>query len=190
MAKTYGTTRIFQPSIRSRTSAYKEFKEKLGSGNYDESCSYYSKKSGGYLLVIGQQKRDIAEIEAARAMANDGLLVIMTPEGGIEFRTGKSRKGGFTYADGIVNGFTYEQKTPNPGSNNDAKLANSVDNALQHAQDKSCQIPLIYDRYGKFHREHIEKGLAQYESCSNYRFKAILVIDRNGNVWEHRHNKK
>lgn len=189
MAKASGGTRYVRPTSHTRTENYLVYKRELSLPDIDPSQSYFSKKKGGCVLAMKGRKYDPSEAEAAKAMADDGLLVVLTPEGDVKFRTGKSKKGGYTYADGLVNGYTYEQKTVNPQGDSNKRLVNSIDSALQHARDKSAKIPLIYDRHGKFHREHIEAGLHQFESNSSYRFNAILVVDRNGKVYEHLHNK-
>lgn len=140
--------------------------------------------------MYNERKHDPDEYAAALVMAKDGLIVKLTPEGKVEFANGIGRKGDPVYADGLVNGHTYEQQTKNPQSNSFENLKNAVDNALQHARDKNASLPLIYDKYGKFHREHIEAGLSQFEKYyPDYKFKAILVVDIHGNLWEHQHNK-
>lgn len=197
MAKASGNTRTVRPTSGTRTQNYQVYKNEIAMSDVDALQSYFAKKSGGYVIAMKQgkdkngktKKRSDEEIEAARAMANDGLIVVMTPEGGVKFRSGKSKKGDYVYCDGLINGSSYEQKTPAPQSSVEKNLVNSVDNALQHARDKNARIPLIYDRYGRFHKENIEDGLTQFEENSSYRFKAILVVDKHGNVWEHQHNK-
>lgn len=189
MAKASGGTRTVRPTSNMRAQNYLTFKREINLPDVDASQSYFSKKKGGYVIGMAGRKQDDSEFEAAKAMADNGLLVVLTPEGGVKFRTGKSRKGGYTYADGLVNGYAYEQKTANPQGELHQRLVNSIDNALQHARDKSAKIPLIYDRFGKFHREHIEEGLKQFENNASYRFKAILVVDKNGKIYEHQHNK-
>ena len=124
----------------------------------------------------------------AKAMANDGLSVKITPEGKVEFSTGEWG-GNPVYADGLVNGHTYEQATKTPTSRSDDALRNAADQAIKHAYDKRDSIPLIYDKFGKLHRSDIEAGIKRFEDkMESHRFKAILVVDRHGNIWEHRHN--
>lgn len=147
----------------------------------DTSQSYFFKQSGGYVIAMKEDKRkqrSAEELEVAYAMADAGYVVMLTPEGGVKFRSGKTNKGDYVYADGLINGNSYEQKTPSPQSSEKTNLINSVDNAIQHARDKNAQIPSIYDRYGRFHKEHIEAGLQQFEDNSTYKFKAILVVDK------------
>lgn len=194
MAKASGNTRTVRPTSGTRTQNYQIYKNEIAMSDVDASQSYFSIKSGGYVIAMKEEKkkqRSAEEKEVAEAMADAGFIVVLTPEGGVKFRSGKSKKkvGDYVYCDGLVNGHTYEQATKKPQSTERQNLINAVDNAIQHAQDKNAQIPLIYDRYGRFHKEHIEAGLKQFEENSSYRFKALLVVDQYGNVWEHQHNK-
>ena len=119
----------------------------------------------------------------AKAMANDGLSVKITPEGKVEFSTGEWG-GNPVYADGLVNGHTYEQATKTPTSRSDDALRNAADQAIKHAYDKGAKVALMYDKAGSFHREHIEAGLRKFEMHNkSWRFKAILVVDQHGNLW-------
>lgn len=189
MAKASGGTRYVRPTSNTRTENYLVYKRELSLPDIDPSQSYFSKKKGGYVLAMKGRKYDPSEAEAAKAMADDGLLVVLTPEGGVKFRTGKSKKGGYTYADGLVNGYTYEQQTKQPEAMDYDSLVKSIDGALKHAYKKKAHIPLIYDRYGHFHREHVEAGLRRFETRSKYRFRAILVVNQKGELYEHQHNK-
>lgn len=190
MAKASGNTRTVQPISGTRTQNYQVYKNEMAMSDVDASQSYFSKSKGGYVIGMQGRKFDASEFEAAKAMANDGHIVVLTPEGGVKFRNGKTKKGNYVYADGLVNGNTYEQQTKKPTQYDSKSLAKSIDGALKHAYDKRAQIPLIYDKYGSYHREHIEAGLLRFETMNKFRFKAILVVDKSGNVWEHQHNKK
>ena len=189
MAKGSGGTRIVTPTLNTRAYNYSVYRRELHLSDVDPDQSYFSHKKGGYVIAMKGRKYDAAEAEAARAMADDGLIVTLTPEGGVKFRTGKTKKGDYVYADGLVNGFSYEQQTKKPTKTDSESLVKSVDQALKHAYRKQAQVPLIYDRFGSFHRNHIEEGLKRFEQMSRYRFKAILVVDKHGKVWEHQHNK-
>lgn len=191
MPKASGNTRTIRPTSGPRTQNYLVFKYETAMSDIDASKSYFSKKSGGYVLTMTGSTHSDDEIAVAKAMANDGLLVVLTPEGGVKFRSGKSKKKeeDYVYADGLVNGYTYEQQTKNPQLGTKQNLTNAIDSALQHARNKNAQIPLIYDKNGKFHRDDIENGLKQFEENASYRFKAVLVVDKNGNVWEHQHHQ-
>lgn len=189
MAKSSGGTRMVRPTSNTRTQNYQVYRNDLKSPDVNAAESYFSKAKGGYVIAMNGSKHSSEEHDAARAMADDGLIVTLTPEGGVQFRTGKNKDGGYTYADGLVKGWTYEQATKHPKKLDAQSLAKSVDGALKHAYDKRAQIPLIYDKYGVFHRQNIEDGLKRFEERNKYRFKAILVVDQKGNVWEHRHNE-
>lgn len=171
-----------------RDKAYGEYKSKLASGDYDIGRSRFFEGKNGMMLVHKGRKDDPDESAVAEAMAKDGLIVELTPEGGVKFSTGKNAKGNPVYADGLVNGYSYEQATKKPSKFDSESLSKSVDKALKHAYDKRAQIPLIYDKYGSYHRENIEDGLSRFEKMNQYRFKAILVVDKYGNIWVHQHN--
>ena len=68
----------------------------------------FTAESGGSVLVYKGRTPDADEMFTAKAMANDGLSVKITPEGKVEFSTGINPKGNPVYADGLVDGFTYE----------------------------------------------------------------------------------
>ena len=189
MPKASGNTRVVRPTSKTRTQSYKDYIDGISSGLYDVELSKFYKTKGGFLLVSKERKYDDNEYKAAEAMAKDGLIVKLTPEGKIEFSTGRTNNGDPVYADGLVNGYSYEQQTKNPLNSDKESLEKSVDGAIKHAYDKRAEIPLIYDRYARFHRDDIEAGLKRFEERNQYRFKAILVVDKHGNVWEHRHNK-
>lgn len=192
MAKASGGTRAAKPTKLSVSKSRSIYKYEISMPDIEGKRSYFSEKSGGYMLFMKGRKFDTFEDETARAMADAGFFVVLTPEGGVKFRTAKSKKkeGDYVYSDGLVQGFTYEQQTKKPINKNFQNLVNSVDNALQHAKNKGAQIPLIYDKYASYHREHIEAGIEQFENNCSYRFKAILVVDSKKNVWQHIHNKK
>ncbi len=86
-------------------------------------------------------------------------------------------------------GNVFELKSPSPKQSKSEALDNSIKKALNHARKKGADIAVVYDKNGLYHRDNIERGLLDYEGKDQYRFMAILVLDKNGNVWEHTHNK-
>ena len=65
---------------------------------------------------------------------------------------------------------------------------NNVDHAVKHAVEKNAEIASIYDRYGKLHRGDIGKGMQKYKQIQPHKYeqiKAILVVDKNRNLYEH-----
>lgn len=79
---------------------------------------------------------------------------------------------------------TYEQRTPKPEGVN---FVNNVKNAIEHAKTKGADIALIYDRYGSFHRNHIEDGIKEYVN-KNARSKhqtviEVIVVNSKGEVY-------
>ena len=89
MAKASGSTRTITSGGTSVAAAHSEYVKEMGSGRYDLSQSYFSEESGGSVLVYKGRTPDVDEMFAAKAMANDGLKVKITPEGKIEFSTGE-----------------------------------------------------------------------------------------------------
>lgn len=189
MAKASGGTRKVRPASGSVEYNRGVFDYETSMTDVVKVESYFSEKSGGYLLAMDGHNFDAIEREAFRRLADNGFLVVATPEGGKTFISGINDKGKATYSDGLAMGNVFELKSPSPQSNASDHLDNSIKKALNHARSKNAQVPVIYDRNGIYHRDYIERGLADYESKFSYEFKAILVIDKNGRVWEHQHNK-
>lgn len=162
----------------------------MSSGKYDFDKSFFNDKNGGFLLVHKGRKpsaSDVEEMEVARAMAQDGLPVTMTPEGKIEFSTGFTSHKNPVYADGLVAGYSYEQATKNPQSHDPESLTKAVDQAIKHAYDKRAQIAVIYDRYGNFHQNDIDAGIRRFESRNSHRFECIITVNKRKEVhyWYH-----
>lgn len=189
MAKASGDTRTVRPTSGSIEHNRSVFGYETSMPDVVKTESYFSEKSGGYLLQMKGHTVDEVEHEAMKHLADAGFAIVATPEGGKSFISNINDKGKATYADGLAMGNVFELKSPSPQSNASDHLDNSIKKALNHARSKNAQIPVIYDRNGIYHRDNIERGLSDYESKSEVRFKAILVIDKNGKVWEHQHNK-
>lgn len=61
-----------------------------------------------------------------------------------------------------------------------------TDHAIKHAQNKGAEIALVYDRFGEMHREDVENGMRKYKDFNpNPPIKAVLVMDKNKNLYEH-----
>lgn len=191
MAKSYGGIRAVGVVSQGDYASNKaDFERLLASGKYDTEKSYLS-PTGAYVLFEKDHRYHIEEIEAAKAMADHGIIVKMTSEGGKDNITAKSSKGSNKYSEGKVGieELTYEQSTrqvePKAG---DAYKA--VNNALEHAKKKGSDVAVVYDRQGYFHRDDIKAGIAKYEShqSNRHRFKSILVISKDRNVYEWTHD--
>lgn len=169
-----------------------DFRGALATGKYDIENSYLS-NTGAYVLFEKGHKYHAEEIEAARAMADHGIIVKLTSEGGKDNITAKNCKGNDKYSEGRVGieELTYEQSTrdikPKVG---DAHKA--VNKALEHAKKKGSEVAVIYDRHGYFHRDNIQSGIKEYEKhpSNRHRFKSILVISQDRRVYEWTHTKQ
>lgn len=190
MAKGSGGTRVVRPTSGSVNYNRGVFDYEASMPDIVSVQSYFSEKSGGYLLQMKNHSFDAVEHEAMRHLADAGFAIVATPEGGRSFISKVKDDNSAMYPDGLIMGNVFELKSPNPSENTQKALDNSIKKSLNHARSKEANVAVIYDKNGAYHRDHIERGLSNYESKSDYRFKAILVIDKNGNVYEHIHNKK
>lgn len=167
----------------------REFHEAMETGKYDICLSKLL--DGVPLLCEKGRKTSSEEYEAAEAMARDGISVVLTAEYGARNATGISSKGQLKFPDGRLSRqrLSYEQRTPTKVHDKGAYV--TINKALEHAKQKNVDVAVIYDKYGLFHRGDISAGIKTYEcfKTNNHRFKAIIVIDKNGGVHEHGHFK-
>ncbi len=193
MAKTYGGIRnVGVVKISDYAINRAMFDMELASGKYDIEKSYFS-DTGAYVLFEKGHRYHADEIDVAIALADNGIIVKMTSEGGATNITALTTKGTNKYSEGKlgIEELTYEQATrekqPEPG---DAYKA--VNNAIEHAKKKGADVAVIYDKHGYFHRGDIQAGITKYEShkSNTHRFKAILVVSQDHHVFEWTHDKK
>ncbi|MDE7180908.1 MAG: hypothetical protein K2N88_06895 [Muribaculaceae bacterium] len=167
-----------------------EFRAALSTGQYDIERSYLS-DTGAYVLFEKGHEYHVEEIEAAKAMADHGIIVTMGVEGDPKRATAVDSKGNHKFSEGVlsIENLSYEQSTRETLK---TTAERSIKKALEHAKSKESSVAVIYDRGGVFHRNDIKAGIKKYESFKNnsHRFKAILVIDKNRNVYEWTHTKK
>lgn len=167
-----------------------DFRAALATGKYDIENSYLS-DTGAYVLFEKGHNPHIEEIEAAKAMADHGIIVVLENEGDPARATAIDPKGNYKFSEGTlsVEKLSYEQATREKLT---TTAERSVKKALEHARDKGSSVAVIYDRGGVFHRSDIEAGIKRYESFRGniHRFKSILVIDRDRNVYEWNHSKR
>jgi len=167
-----------------------DFRAALATGKYDINKSFLT-DSGAYVLFEKGHEYHIEEIEAAKAMANHGINVIMENEGDPSRATAIDANNNYKFSEGVlsIERLTYEQSTR---ENLTTTAERSVKKALEHAKTKGSSVAVVYDRGGVLHRDDIRAGIKKYESFKNnsHRFKAILVIDQHGNVYEWTHTKK
>ena len=187
MSKASGSTRYVNPSTQNRSQSVSDFKNALSSGKYNTELSYLPPTGSGSMLYQNGHNYHIEEIEVGRALADKGYKVILTPEGIEAYATAFTKDGRPKYSEGTISGILYDQKTT---ESNVTNIVNNVDNAIKHAHDKGAEIALIYDRYGKMHRQDIENGMKKYKKFDTTgRIKAVLVMDKNKNLYEHQFDK-
>lgn len=203
MSKPTGSTRILTPKIKYIASARIKYQELLSSLSADESKSYFSEKTGAYVIFMkghnhtGKAKDGDAEIEAAKALADAGIDIKLTPEGdGYEIyaTSTKIRKDGtkiYKYSERKMSAYTFEQRTPTEIKND---AASSVRMAINHANSKKSSIALIYDKHSLFHRKDIENGMKLYQSKHHMwetkGVKCVIVVNSKGQVYEHQFDKE
>lgn len=169
MAKDYGADRMVEKYAQPFDAVKKQVEEMKASGKY--STVEMTNNGGIFAIENGKARHKLEEIEAGRHMAKSGYHVTLKDE------TGYTKT-----PDGYVYSFSFEQRTPNTDG------ARSVMKSLEHAKTKSSDVAVIYDKYHKYNRNTIEKGLSVYEQYNKYRLKRIIVISKSGNVYEHSHN--
>ena len=166
-----------------------QFRAALATGGYDITKSYLS-DTGAYVLYEKGHNNNEDEIEAARAMADNGIIVRLEKEGDPSRVTAINAKGNFKFSEGTlsVERLSYEQSTRISLT---TTAERSVKKALEHGKAKGSDVAVIYDKGGVYHRSDIQAGIRSYESYKNntHRFKAILVIDQHKNVYEWTHDK-
>lgn len=198
MAKTSGGTRGIGGPIedtelkrndKSKDVTYSEYVTSLASGGYVEKHSYYSDKTGACVLFMRKHNYKIEEDEVARALADNGFMVVMTPEGVEMYATRKVTKDGkvkLKYSEGTISKLTYEQSTI---TDVNVKRERTTAKAIEHAKEKGADISVIYDRKGLLHRKDIQNGIKEYEShvTNLYRAKVIIVVDKDKKLhfWKH-----
>ncbi len=185
MGKASRITRKVTPTTKSRQTTLSEFNTAMNSGKYEKTLSYLPESGSGSMLYQNGHNYHIEEIEVGRALADKGYRVVLTPEGIVAYATAFKRDGTPKYAEGTISGILYDQKT---AESNLTNAIGNVDHAVKHAIEKNAEIALIYDRYGKMHRDDIEKGMQKYKHFQPQKYgqiKAVLVVDKNKNLYEH-----
>ncbi|MCQ2281162.1 MAG: hypothetical protein MJZ99_00835 [Bacteroidales bacterium] len=182
MVKGNGHSRTYTLDTQQFSDRKAEYITKLASGEFDTNKSYFSEISGGNVLYMKDRRYKEDEMQAAKALADDANIVTMTPEEGEMYAIHIKDK--TLYPDGKILASTYEQRTPKPEGVN---FVNNVKNAIEHAKTKGADIALIYDRYGSFHRNHIEDGIKEYVN-KNARSKhqtviEVIVVNSKGEVY-------
>lgn len=189
MGKTYGGLRVVSTVQKGSYEQHAaEFRALLATGKYDIDKSYLS-DTGAYVLFEKGHEYHTDEIEAAKAMADFGIIVKLEKEGDPARATAIDARGNPQFSEGklSIEELSYEQSTRESLT---TTAERSVKKALEHAKKKGSEVAVIYDKGGVFHRSDIQAGIKSYESFPNnsHRFKAILVIDKHRNVYEWTHD--
>ncbi len=93
MSKGSGSLRSTKPSSNSIAHNRGVFDFETSMPDVLMGESYFSESSGGFVLGMKGHNYDDIEREAFRHMADNGFLVVATPEGGMAYISGKSEKG-------------------------------------------------------------------------------------------------
>lgn len=182
MAKTSGGVRIVGTYTKTEAENRAEYFAKLQTQMYVNEHSSISAKSGAYVLFMKGHNYNAEEIEAAKALSNAGINVILTPEGA-QYKVYATNKAKMKFSEGYVNFYSFEQKTPKDISS----ITRSIKRALHHTNEKHSDISVIYDKHNLYHRNDIENGMKEYQKHTSKweRIKAVLVVDSKLNVYEH-----
>jgi len=143
----------------------------------DEERCYFSETTGAFMLYMHGHIFHEDEITVAKAFADNGFLVVLTPEGNSLFATNKLRKNGlviYKFSEGCVNGRTYEQRTITLINNH----IDAVVGSIEHVKWKNSDIVVIYDKTGLLTEKDVIDGIKDYEShkSNKYRAKYIIVV--------------
>lgn len=185
-SKQYGGTRNITPKTKAMGVSREAFSKELLKGNVVPKYSYFSDKSGCSVIYQKGHNYHIEEIEAAKALADYGIDVVMQPEsfkeGGVSLKR-NWKTGALTFPEGTLNAsIYYEQST----AGKEAKsLSNSVYNGLEHAREKNVPVAVIYDKFAKGHRADIDDGIKRHAEQYARRgtsVKTVLTIDKDKNV--------
>ncbi len=198
MSKASGSTKLLTPKQRQIDKARNEYNQIVSSSLVDASLSYFSEQTGAHAIFMkGHNHTDKiadaeAELEVARAIADNGINITLTPEGdkytmyATNVKINKDGTKKYKFSEGIMATYTFEQKTPTEIT---TSAANSVRLAINHANDKHAQIALIYDKHSLFHKEDIEAGMKLYQSkhkvWKTKGVKAVVVINSKKKLYEH-----
>lgn len=195
MSKPQGSTRMFKPTTATKAQSRKEFNAQLTKETTDAVNSYFSEKSGGYLIAMKGHNLSQEESEAGKYLADFGLQVHLTPEGaGYEIYAThsyvKDGKTHYKFPEGKINMSTFEQKTPDKV---ESSVASSVRQGIIHANTKHADIAVIYDKHQLYHTDDIERGMKLYQE-KNKKWetkgvKAVIVVSHDGGVFEHHFDK-
>lgn len=192
MGKPTGANRLLQPYKGTPQSNASLFNTAIGLSQFDRQLSFIVPETGAFVLYGAGHNYHAEEIEIARGFAQNGINVILTSEQNMMLArqwvyNQKQKTLTPRFAEGTANGIIYEQKTTNFNTTN---FIGNVINAINHANAAKADIAVIYDRYGVLHSHQIEAGMDKFqETHSHPKIKAVVVFDKNLNMYEHHWNK-
>ena len=124
MSKASGSTKLLTPKQRQIDKARNEYNQIVSSSLVDASLSYFSEQTGAHAIFMkGHNHTDKiadaeAELEVARAIADNGINITLTPEGdkytmyATNVKINKDGTKKYKFSEGIMATYTFEQKTP------------------------------------------------------------------------------
>lgn len=167
-------------------------KAELRANSEYSSIKFYP--NGGFVAIEkSPQKHSEDEITVGRFLAKSGRQVILKNEAGfIKTRDGE-----------IISIGNYEQRTPSKtieqkyGEGGYDKVK-TMRNAIAHAHSKKADIALIYLKNGYHKDKDVKNGIRAFmfgytdndgvqHNGSNYRFKQIITVSRNGKIKVYHH---
>lgn len=173
MSKGSGGTRPIGSNTKAYANRQEEASRLFATGQY--VSVEFRPKGGGYVAIEkGGKPHSPDEIQAAQHLADGGYKVTLLAEGEQGYRV--------KTPDGMAFNASYEQRTPE---------STSVKSCLDHAKSKNADVALIYDKHHIYHRADIGRGIRDFEAVNrSKRFDKIIVIEANGKIHHHNHNKK
>lgn len=154
------------------------------SSKYVAEHCYYSTMGGGNVLFMRGRNHDPDEVTVAKVFADSGYNVLMTPENGGIWISKRNRFGRLKYADGILNGRKYEQRTIAGEIENPVQKVNNI---LNHCLDKGVRIAVGYDKSNQLSRESVRQGIEKFTSYPrNARsIDCLFIISADKKLYRH-----
>lgn len=185
MSKGSGGTKPVKPSQNTSAENKSLFARRMRMGVYDSDYSFVSDKSGAFVLFMKGHIYHEDEMECARHLADNGISVELRPEGIEVWSTARGANNEPKYAEGVLSSFyLFDQRTIGENTTN---IVSNIKRGIEHAKEKNARIAVIYDKYGKAHRNDIEDGMKKFEQFSSNvgKIDGVIVVDKNGNVYQH-----
>lgn len=85
----------------------------------------------------------------------------------------------------IIFSSLFEQRTPDKAKGFEGVLKHSFDKILKGTK---IDVPIVYDKYGRFSKKDVEEGIKLFEQHKRIRFKEVIVISAGKRIHVHYHN--